>query len=179
MKKSVSTFLIITICFCVTNFISAQEIQDTMQRVKPFKTWIFPKDWSTHRIGPAALYEVKDSSITICKEIYQKKLYFPRECETLDIPVKYIDVIKIKAKSNIRRGLLIGSAIGFGLGYLNAWNEGWDPSSRLFFGGIGAGIGAFYGSIIGVITPLRIPIKGNIGTYNKKMNKIRKYSIKK
>lgn len=179
MKKTAATILMILICTGVIIRMNAQVPQDHKLKVKPYKTWVLPMNITAKKIGPVSLFEVKDSSITICQKLMLPKDNWSSECNTMDIPVYDINIIRVKDKRTVGKVLLIGAALGFGIGYLNATIEDWDFTSCLFFGGVGAGAGVFCGTIIGSVIKIQIPIKANINAYQKKMNKIRKYSLKK
>lgn len=192
MKKLVTFILLIAICLCTTKSAKAQGFQDRTLIVKPIKTWIYPLDITKKNLGPVVLYELKDSSITVCEKNIQSYVFWPTDCKTLDIQVIDIKAIGIrdgnKTWSRACIGSLISAAAGFGIGYYIG-HSGGDDTGHLFalsagekgvIGGcFGAFCGAISGAIIGASVKIKIPINGNFGTYKENMKKLKKYSIRK
>jgi hypothetical protein len=190
MKKLVTFILLISICLCTTKRGKAQGFQDKTLIGKPIKTWIYPIDTTKKNLGPVTLYELKDSSITVCDKLLPLYLLWPSECKTLDIPVIEINKIGIrdgnKTWSRACLGSLICAATGFGIGYYIGYRGG-DDTGHLFAlsaeekGAIGGGLGAFCGAITGAIIgasiKIYIPINGDLGNYKMSKDKIRKYSV--
>ncbi len=154
------------------NFIYTQE---KVQKVKNYKTWITLNDESEiHGI----LYQLKDSSIVVTNIKTE---------ESQEIDVKDIQKIKIRRKNSIGRGALIGGASRLVVGGLIGLADGDDSgewfamsaeekaiSSGILFMPLGAGTGILIGTI-----KKKFDINGNISNYNKNIQQLRKYVIKK
>jgi len=183
MKKLIASILMFFVCLGVTIKLIAQDLQGDTLKIKYAKTWIKPIEKNKRAFGPVSIYELKDSSITVCKKVMLSENHWSSDCKTFDIPVFYIKDIRIKDKGRAAKGLWKGAAIGFGCGFLGVIIGGYVgqnwAETGLISGCCGAGLGAFYGTLIGAITTMRIPIKGEIGTYKLKKDRIRKYSINK
>ncbi len=156
------------------NFIYTQE---KVQKVKIYKTWIILNDESKiHGI----LYQLKDSSILVTNIKTE---------ESQEIDIKDIQKIKIRRKNSIGRGAVIGGVSGLVVGGIVGYMNGDDPdgislfkmsaeekavSTGVGFLPIGAGVGILVGTI-----KKKFDINGNISNYNKNIQQLRKYAIKK
>ena len=171
---------------------NAQVTQDNKLKPNPFKTWVLSIDKTQQKTGPVYLFELKDSSISVCRDLMYSYAVRPWECRELNIPVFYIEEIRIRDQNKTLvhtiTGLLQGAALGSGIGYMIGYSGG-DDQPGLFslsarekgkIGGlVGACSGAVSGAIIGANVKIKIPINGDVGMYQKKLNKIREYSMKK
>lgn len=159
------------------NFIYPQE---KIKKVKIYKTWVSLMDESEiHGI----LYQLKDSSILVTNMKME---------ESQEIDIKDIQKIKIRRKNSIGRGAIIGGAsglvVGGLIGYMNGDDEDSDNglnfiamsaeekavSSGILFMTLGAGTGILIGTI-----KKKFDINGNISNYNKNIQQLRKYVIKR
>lgn len=156
------------------NFIYTQE---KVQKVKNYKTWITLNDESEiHGI----LYQLKDSSIVVTNT---------KTDGTQEIDIKDIQKIKIRRKNSIGRGAVIGGVSGLVVGGIVGYMNGDDPdgislfkmsaegkavSSGILFMPLGAGTGILIGTI-----KKKFDINGNVSNYNKNIQQLRKYVIKR
>jgi hypothetical protein len=176
--------------------------QDTIRKVKIYRTWVSKMDKTTKTKG--VLYEVKDSSILVSGSLIPED-YLTDFFETInfhiidaiELHIDNIETIKVRNKNSVGKGILFGLFSGFAAGALIGIIDGDDPYSRSSSGGsmgdymfqftaeqkiillgtpfaiIGAGIGAWIGS-----TKIIIPISGNTKNFKRNRNKLKKYSVK-
>ena len=174
------TRLIITgiiLCACVY-FLKAQ---DTITRDMIYKTTVrILSDPSFTCYG--ALYEVKDSSISISSR--RLKDYNSGKVEALTFPVNDLNVIHTNKPGNGRRGALKGAAYGFAagafFGLISASGTIFSPAGNmLFFGSAGLAVGIPSGYIIGKIAGhKRTKINGSMVEFNRNKDKLKDYAIK-
>jgi hypothetical protein len=175
--------------------------QDTIRKVKIYRTWVSKMDKTTKTKG--VLYEVKDSSILVTNSLipedYLSNNFYTINIhiiEAIELHINNIETIKVRRKNSVGKGILIGLFSGFAAGALMGIVDGDDPYSRsssgVFMGDlfqftaeekiillgtplaiIGAGIGAWIGS-----AKVIIPINGNIKVYKRNRKKLKKYSVK-
>jgi len=149
------------------NFIYAQE---KTKKVNIYKTWVSLIDKSEVH---GFLSQLKDSSILVT-DIKTE--------ESWEIDIKDIQKIKIRRGNSTGRGALIGCASGLVVGALIGLAEGDSFFSKeetavlsgVFFSGVGAGAGAIIGTV-----KKKFDINGNISNYNKNIQQLRKYVIKR
>ena len=175
------TRLIITsiiLCGC-GYFLKAQ---DTVTRDMIYKTTVrILSDPSFTCNG--ALYEVKDSSISISSR--RIKDYYSGNVESLRFPVEDIKVIYTNKPGNGKRGAKIGAVTGVAFGMLFGAaiaNQGMlgVGGSMLFYASFGLVIGTPTGFIVGKISGhKRTPINGSKDEFNLNKDKLKDYAIKK
>ena len=162
--------------------------QDSIQKIKIYETWI--SLYSEPYNVKGALYEIKYHSIIVSNSTRILD-YSTNNFESTMFNIENIEIIKIRRKNRILKGVIIGTITGFALGgvigLLNGEEEQgtslyWGPTTTgeltIAFGVplavVGAGLGALAGSV-----KVKIPINGNISNYSRYKHKLRKYSIKK
>ncbi|MCX6234473.1 MAG: hypothetical protein NT175_07065 [Bacteroidetes bacterium] len=178
------------IALMVLCFLSSLNAQDTIQKIKIYRTWV--SSYNELFITKGVLYEIKDSSISLSNSLV-KQDYSSGKFEISNFQINNIETIKTRRNGNIGIGIFLGALTGFAIGGLIGFISGDDPKEN-FMGytyswftaeekalmyGIplaigGAGIGALIGSI-----KVKIPINGSFDDYNRNKDKLRKYSIKK
>jgi hypothetical protein len=188
IKYSIMKFInvIALIVLCCLNSLNAQ---DTIQRIKIYRTWISLNSEPFNIKG--VLYEIKDSSILVSSSVKIND-YSTNKFEIVKLNITNIETIRTRRNNNIGRGILIGTITGFAVGSLIGFISGDDPPCdggwycfSLSAGEKALGLGfplAVVGSVIGASIgsiKVRIPINGSIDSYNSSKNKLRKHSIKK
>jgi hypothetical protein len=174
MKKAIALTTLVVCFFCC---LSAQE--NAKHKIKLYETWVS----LNNQVSPlrGVLYEIKDSSILISNSLW-KPDYLTGNLKVTGFSYNNISVIKTRRTKNIQRGLLIGSAAGFGFGviFIPRWTEtqgmGILTATTAIAGGfiygiLGAGIGTLVGS-----TRDRIPIKGSWENFNLYRSALQDYS---
>jgi hypothetical protein len=150
------TLLLIPV-FLLSVVFTSQAQSPSSKHKRQYKTWISFQGDKVVRKG--VLYETRDSSILILtSEIKTDPQDINNNLAKFDI--KNIDVIKVRRKNAIGRGMLIGGITGAALGTLmgltssnTAENEKVKTGvtftavigGSFFFGAIGAAIGAAFG----------------------------------
>lgn len=149
-----------------TNFINEKANRNI------YKTWVDLINESFKAKG--VLYELKDSYILISNSDRMED-YGNNNFETMNLYIHNIEVIRIRRKNNIGRGVWMGALSGFALGILVTLPDLDDWLFAAFpFAVIGSGIGALVGTI-----KVRVPINGNLSNYNKCKRKLNKYSLQR
>lgn len=176
--KSRLIWIGIFLCGC-GHFLTAQ---NTVTRDRIYKTSVrILSDPSFTCYG--ALYEVKDSSITISSRYL--KHYNSGKVESVIFPVADLKVIHTNKPRNGLRGAKIGAITGAAFGMLfgaaTANNTILGPAgSMAFFGSFGLVLGAPAGFAVGKITGhQRTPINGSMDEFNLNRDKLKDYAIKK
>jgi hypothetical protein len=130
-----------------------------------------------------ALYEVKDSSISISSRRMQD--YNSGKVESLSFPVEDLKVIHTRKYGNGRKGAWIGAVSGFAAGALLglvAWDDTMlGPAGTVAFY---ASCGTLFGTPIGFIVGKRAGhkktrINGSMDEFNLNKDKLKDYAIKK
>lgn len=177
MKTSLLIACLIFSCFAIS--INAQ---DTVTRDMIYKTTVrILSDPSFTCYG--ALYEVKDSSITISSQ--WKKDYNSGKIETLSFPVNDLKVIHTNKPGNGKKGAWIGAVSGIAAGALYGLATAnytiFTPGENMaIFASFGLLIGTPTGVIVGKINGhKRIPINGSMDEFNLKKDELKDYAIKK
>jgi len=180
--------IIVTIVLCFLNSLNAQ---DSIQKKNIYRTWVYLNKDPFEIKG--ALYEIKDSSISVSNSLVKKE-NSTEGLKISELNIYYVETIKARRNNNIGRGVLIGTASGLFTGAMIGLISGDDPpcdnlgcilyppltagekalSNGVVLGICGAGVGALVGSF-----KIKIPINGNIETFHKSQNRLRKYSYKK
>ncbi len=197
--KSIITILLILISIQVYS-------QDNNQKIKFYNAWIELKN--PDRKATGTLFQLKDSSIVISSSVrlddYRFKNYTTYEFEISDI-----SKIKVRRKSRIIKGALIGWATGFVAGGIYGYLQGDDPTyevnedpntvgeailSLVALSGnatarsagqkaIGnALLFSIPGAVLGAVLgsmKVKIPIKSDIPTYQQNKDRLKKYTINK
>ena len=176
-------FIIILIFICI-NSVS----QDTLPKIKIFKTWVKPLNVKTKSVG--VLYQLKDSSILISNSLIEYD-YYNNNFGVREFNINSIKKLKLRRKGRVGRAAWIGALSGFTIGaiagIIAGVNEADDPyGGEIVLGGgygiaggllgalYGAGFGALFGSI-----KISIPINGQLNNYYKNYSKLEKRAIKK
>jgi len=167
--------------------ISQKFTSELGQRPKSFKTWISLRDPPGKMKG--CLYRVNDSSLALIPGALIKQDHYSDKEFTL-IKANQMEMVKIRRKNSIGKGVLIGALSGLGAGIILGLIEGDDEpggdfdimnysaGEKAILYGItfmipGAAIGAAVGSI-----KIKIPINGSMSTYEKNRKKLKRYSVK-
>jgi len=147
------------------------------QKHKTFITWLTLKNSPNTLKG--CLYQVNDSSLSFVlgATIKQGK---KTDLETSLIYVNQIEIIEMRNKYSIRKGVVIGLISGIATGILIGLQKG-DYFERIIRGGaygilfgiIGVSAGALVGSI-----KVTIPIRGHQTDYEYHRKKLKRYSVK-
>ena len=164
---------------CCANSIKEQ---DTITRKRIYKTTVrILSDPSFKCKG--ALYEVKDSSISISSRQIQD--YNSGKVESLSFPVEDLKVIHTRKYGNGRKGAWIGAVSGFAAGAmlgLAAWDATMlGPAGTVAFY---ASCGLLFGTPIGFIVGKsaghkKTRINGSMDEFNLNKDRLKDYAIKK
>ena len=172
MKK---TFASATLLICLSWCLAAQE--NPKHKIKLYETWITLTNNESPLRG--VLYEIKDSSILISNSLWRPD-YLTGNLKVSGISYDNIDLIKTRRVKNIQKGILIGSATGFGFGviFTSELTKGLGIltttagiAGGFIYRALGAGIGALVGS-----TRDRIPIRGSWENFNLYRSALQDYS---
>ena len=154
---------------------------------KTYITWIFLKDppWKIK----GCLYRVEDASLALLPRAILMQGYDSDQEFTM-IKATQIDMVKIRRKGSIGKGVAIGALSGFAAGVILGLIEGddqpsgsWDvinytaEAKAIMYGTTFLIPGAIIGAVVGSIK-IKIPIKGNTDTFNKNKQRLKKYSAK-
>jgi hypothetical protein len=130
-----------------------------------------------------ALYEVKDSSISISSRRIQD--YNSGKVESLSFPVEDLKVIHTRKYGNGRKGTWIGAVSGFAAGALlglAAWDDTMlGPAGTVaFYASCGLLLGTPIGFIVGKSAGhKKTRINGSMDKFNLKKDELTDYAIKK
>ena len=181
MKKFV---FIAVILLCIPFLSSAQE--DNIPKI--YKAWITLNNNSPEVKG--VLYDIKDSSISLTNSFsFSGADYLSGNFKLTTINYNNIYRIKTRRNNSVVAGVLLGTSAGVITGAIIGGSQGDDPPCASFIclfrmtakdkallgGVLGAFAGAGVGALSGLIT-IKIPINGNIQTFNKNKDRLRKYS---
>jgi hypothetical protein len=164
---------------CCANSIKAQ---DTITREMIYKTSVRILSDPSFKCN-GALYEVKDSSISISSRRIQD--YNSGKVESLSFPVEDLKVIHTRKHGNGRKGAWIGAVSGFVAGALlglAAWDDTMlGPAGTVAYS---ASCGLLFGTPIGFIVGKtaghkRTRINGSMDEFNLNKDKLKDYAIKK
>lgn len=153
--------LVIVLLCSVTSF-----SQQTKKKIRPHRVWVSVIE--DQDVIKGYLFAIDDTSI----KIINKKSLDTSDLKTVE--AKNIDIIKIRRKGKIGRGIGIGAASGIVLGVIVGLVDSQDSwistetsvamaSAPLTL--IGAGLGAGFGAI-----KKKIEVKGNIEVFKNEMN---------
>jgi hypothetical protein len=170
---------------------------DSTENRKIYQTWIYTLD--SPRLSTGVLYEIQDSSVTLSNRNFSRK-GSPGKVDMTQLDVRSIDVIKLRKKGNVSKGILFGSLAGLVLGgaldliYYSSWQKPKEDNSLESFAaattssalfavnasligvlclGTGIGIGAIIGS-----AKINIPINGSQDQFDENKSALNVYSIK-
>lgn len=156
--------------------------QDTITREMIYKTSVrILSDPSFKCVG--ALYEVKDSSISISSR--RIKHYNSGKVESISFPVEDLKVIHTRKYGNGRKGAWIGTVSGIALGTLFGLASG---GNAVLTTGDAVVVGAVGGFFVGLPTGFIIGkraghkktrINGSMDEFNLNKDKLKAYAIKK
>jgi hypothetical protein len=178
MKK---LLLLTALMLCCIYYSVAQ--QDTIKRRKIYETWIYPADGSYPLKG--VLYEIKDSLVLISNSKLRKD-YSTGNFQVSQFYYNNIDFLKVRKVNRIKRGALIGSALGLAclipIATEIAKGARDEPGKSIYVGffttiigvpliSFGAGTGALIGSV-----KIRIPINGQKENFDLNRNRLEEYS---
>ena len=151
------TLLLIPV-FLLSALFTSQAQSPSSKHKRQYRTWIsFQGD---KVIKKGVLYETRDSSILILTTEIEPESQDISNNNLATFDIKNINVIKVRRKNAIGRGILIGGITGAALGTLigltannTAENDKVEAgvsftatiASSLFFGAIGSAIGAAFG----------------------------------
>ena len=171
MKIS-KAILILIIFFCI----NSMNAQDIVKENLEYKTWVklngdLPSYFRWN------LYKLNESSLTIVKNPANNNSI---NDNSTTIDIGDIKIIKFRRPENMWIGAMAGACIGFGTGYLvgSSGGDSWLFSANdkgMLLGIPSAGLGAILGASLGAIK-IRIPINGNMDTYNSNKAKLKRYS---
>ncbi len=148
------------------------------QKRKPHKVWIKQMDNST--VIKGFLYSADDDSVKISKTIAGID-----STSVIRVDAERINLIKLRRKGRIGRGIGIGAASGALLGGILGLADGDDEpgwfSATKEEKAVGGGVllfipGAAVGAGVGAIKK-KIVIEGNMENYRKKIVELRTYSL--
>jgi hypothetical protein len=175
-----TSIIIASIILCICGH--SLKAQGTITREMIYKTSVrILSDPSFKCKG--ALYEVKDSSISISSRRMQD--YNSGKVESLSFPVEDLKVIHTRKYGNGRKGAWIGAVSGFAAGALlglAAWDDTMlGPAGTVAFY---ASCGLLFGTPIGFIVGKRAGhkktrINGSMDEFNLNKDKLKDYAIKK
>jgi len=169
--RYLSHVLLILLLLIVSSEATFSQVVNTQNDIK-YKAWFESMDGSLKQKG--FLVELKDSSIV-----------FGTQQNLEDIAVSNLQLLKFRKKNAIGKSLGYGALIGFGIGGLIGLASGDDKSGFIRFTAeakaLGLGIimsipGAIVGATMGA-PKVSIPIQGDLDTYNRQKEKLRKYSL--
>jgi hypothetical protein len=147
-----------------------------------YRTWIELSN--SYKESTGLLYQVMDSSIIMTKSL-MRKTYNNNKVGKINIDYLQIESIKVRRKGRVGKGMLIGTAVGFGLGALiGSLSEDdtdgfikFTKKDKIWINSIGLGTtGLIIGSIVGSVK-IKIPIYGSKMIFQQEKEKLRKYSF--
>lgn len=130
------------------------------------------------------LYKIKDSTILVANS-FKKNDYVSGNFELVNFKYKEIENINIKKKGSVIKGILLGTLAGIFVGFTLGNLMGDDPPGLFSYSGTQKGLifssllaipGAVAGGLIGNIG-ISILIHGNIDSYKRNKNKMKKYAL--
>ena len=144
---------------------------------KNYKLWLYS---NTGQLGNGDLLKALDDSITLSK--HNKMPYKSYAVEDLK-------EIRLRSKSKVAGGIILGSLSGFAIGWLAGYTQGDDISEAgkakffqyskkekgVIYGIAGIIPGAIIGGLIGSVK-LKIPINGNKSKYREAQDKLKSIS---
>jgi hypothetical protein len=176
--RTSKTIACLILCCCIHTL----NAQDNITREMIYKTSVrILSDPSFKCKG--ALYEVKDSSISISSRRIQD--YNSGKVESISFPVEDLKVIHTRKYGNGRKGTWIGAVSGFAAGALlglAAWDDTMlGPAGTVAFY---ASCGTLFGTPIGFIVGKRAGhkktrINGSMDEFNLNKDRLKDYAIKK
>ena len=153
-----------------------------------YLSWVFMNDYNDVLKG--SLYKINDSSIAFIPDAFLRQGDSSYHNYTT-IRGDQIDMIKIRQKGNINRGIIFGSLTGMLCGGIIGLASGDDPpcpqntficyrmdaetkaiTAAIPMALVGAGVGLIFGSV-----KIKIPINRNMKTYLKNRRILKKYSV--
>jgi hypothetical protein len=173
--KRILYFLLISFNLLLLSY-PAQSQPDSSMNKKTFRVWV--KSYNSSRLTEGILYDVKDSSIRI---LLTNPISIQKTKERLTtMDVKSIEVIRLRKKGSIGKGVLIGGLTGAAIGTLLSLsfaNSVHDNSVLYVIPAMFAGLGVAIGFIAGGVK-IKMPIYGNqdnFNLYRKELNGFAKY----
>ena len=166
--------------------LSSLNAQETTQKIKIYETWV-SLNMEPFKIK-GALYEIKDSSITITNSLKIED-YSINNFEMVNVHVKNIGSINIRRKGSVVNGIIGGALTGLIIGVAGGLLSGGDncpPGSYCLFtakdlaiiygvsfAALGTGIGAAIGSV-----KVKIPINRSNHNYKLNNKRLKEYAFR-
>jgi len=179
MKYFTAIFFVILFGF------SAIKAQDTIPKLKLYKSWIYMQQGKPYKII-GVLYEFKDSTILISNS-FKIKDYQSNNFETQEISIQNIKEIEFRKNNNVGKGAWIGALSGLVVGTILGYSMGDTKNSFNYLSfsaeqnaviwGVGfTFLGAAVGAVIGSTT-IQIPINGSMDNYKSNYDKLNNYGV--
>lgn len=182
MRRLIVIWVII---WCFPFLSSAQK--NTLPRSKIYRTWVLsPGEFS---IIKGMLFQVADSAVLVANSLNDYKIsrkdFSTGNFILSEAYYNDIEIIKVRRYNSVPREILTFALVGASVGAIIGAIVYEPPSgSGMHFSQAEcAGIGAVTGSILGVpvggltgLIKIKIPINGNIDTFNQNRIKLKKYS---
>ena len=182
MKRLILIWVII---WCFPFLSSAQK--DTLTGSKIYRTWVLsPGEFNTIK---GTLFQVADSSVLVATSLNEYKIsrndLSAGSFILLKADYNDIEIIKVRRSNSVPREILTFALVGASVGAIIGAIVYEPPSgygmyfTQAEYAGIGAVTGSIIGVPVGVLTGLvkiKIPINGNIDTFNQNRIKLKKYT---
>jgi hypothetical protein len=152
--------------FCGVTLTAQDNVSD---KKKVYEVWL--KQANSFIVAKGVLYETGDSAIYLVPFLYSDRI--------MEFQYNNIELLKVRREKSVRRGLIAGTAIGFGIGVITgytisdfAYFQGLIAATFGFvYGIIGAGTGALAGSVKD-----RYPIRTSYDNFKKYKGSLQYYS---
>ena len=170
--KLIGVCTLIVLC-CLSN-VKAQEID---KKNNKYKVWLSLIDKPYEVNG--VLYELKDSTILLSNYKTYSEFIIDNN-PTIELGISNIDLIEVRKKNRLAKGIVLGAVSGFAVGSLIGLARGDDAESsggeKAVKGGLSLAIpGALVGMLIGSVK-ISFPIEGSLLNFKSHKKELLKYS---
>lgn len=182
MKNINSRFIFIIVNIIIAMFNSNSFAQDNndinkVKSNKDYKVWLYS---DKGQLGNGDLLKALDDSIVLSKH---------NKMSLKSYAVEDIKEMKLRSKSKLAGGIILGSITGFAIGWIAGYTQGDDKpevgklnifqytkkEKGVFFGITGIIPGVIIGGLIGSVK-LKIPINSNKSKYHTAQDKLKSIS---
>jgi hypothetical protein len=181
------TLVVITVfMLCILQASLAQT--DSITPRKIYKTWIKP--FGEHHETKGVLFEIMDSSVVVSNSL-NKTDYYQGKYDVSKVDIRNIDVVKMRKKNNIGKGILIGGVSGATvggiigvIGWKRSHNNAWQEAGNAINNGLIVTVGIlttitgfFIGAVIGSART-KIQVHGSQKQFEENKSLLNDYSVK-